>query len=74
MNITEKIRSAADFIRSRTSLRPAIGLVLGSGLGSYADTLEDAVRLAYQDIPNFPVPSIPGHSGALVFGRKNEEA
>lgn len=71
MNITEKIRSAADFIRSRTSLRPTIGLVLGSGLGSYADTLEDAVRLAYQDIPNFPVPSIPGHSGALVFGRKN---
>ena len=71
MNITEKIHSAADFIRSRTSLRPAIGLVLGSGLGSYADTLEDAVRLAYQDILNFPVPSIPGHSGALVFGRKN---
>ena len=70
MDITARIMAAAEYIRSRVDLRPAVGLVLGSGLGDYADTLEDAVRIAYADIPNFPVPSIPGHSGALVFGRK----
>lgn len=70
MDLTARIMAAADYIRSRVALRPAIGLVLGSGLGDYADTLENAVRIAYADIPNFPVPSIPGHSGALVFGRK----
>lgn len=70
MDITAKIMAAADYIRGCTALRPTIGLVLGSGLGDFADTLEDAVRIAYSEIPNFPVPSIPGHAGALVFGRK----
>ena len=70
MDITAKILAAADYIRSCTTLRPTIGLVLGSGLGDYADTLEDARRIPYSQIPNFPVPSIPGHAGALVFGRK----
>ena len=66
----EKIKAAAEYIRQRVSIRPTIGLVLGSGLGGYADTLEDAVRIPYSQIPNFPVPTIQGHSGALVFGRK----
>ena len=66
----EKIKAAADYIRARISLRPTIGLVLGSGLGGYADTLEEAVRIPYSEIPKFRVPTFPGHSGALVFGRK----
>ena len=66
----EKIKAAAEYIRARVSMRPTIGLGLGSGLGEYADTLEDAVRIAYSEIPSFPVPTIPGHSGALVIGRK----
>ena len=70
MDMTTRILSAADFIRSQISLRPTVGLVLGSGLGDFANTLEDAVRIPYSDIPNFPVPTVPGHSGALVFGRK----
>ena len=70
MNITERIYAAADFIRTRISETPEIGLVLGSGLGDFADTLEDALRIPYAEIPNFPVPTVPGHSGALVFGRK----
>ena len=70
MDVTAKIMAAAEHIRGRVTLRPTIGLVLGSGLGDFADTLEDAVRIPYGQIPNFPVPSIPGHSGALVFGRK----
>lgn len=70
MDLTAKIMAAAEFIRTKTDLRPTVGLVLGSGLGDFADTLEDAVRIAYSDIPNFPVPTVPGHSGALVFGKK----
>ena len=70
MNTTEKILRAAEYIRSKVEMQPKIGLVLGSGLGDYADTLENPVRISYSDIPNFPVPTIPGHTGALVFGRK----
>lgn len=70
MNTTEKILRAAEYIRAQVAMQPKIGLVLGSGLGDYADTLENPVRISYCDIPNFPVPSIPGHTGALVFGRK----
>ena len=70
MELQEQIRSAAAYILSRVSYRPAIGMVLGSGLGDFADTLEDAVRIPYADIPNFPVPTAPGHVGALVFGKK----
>lgn len=74
MDITTRITAAADYIREQISLRPTIGLVLGSGLGDFADTLEDAVRIPYSQIPNFPVPTVPGHSGALVFGRKCGQA
>ena len=70
MDITTRIYAAADYIRSRTSLRPTVGLVLGSGLGDFADTLENPVRIPYSDIPNFPIPTVPGHAGALVFGKK----
>ena len=70
MENTAKILAAAEYLRSQVALRPTIGLVLGSGLGDYADTLENAIRIPYSEIPNFPVPTIPGHSGALVFGKK----
>jgi len=70
MDLITKIMSAAEYIREKTILRPTIGLVLGSGLGDFADTLEDPIRIPYSDIPNFPLPTVPGHSGALVFGRK----
>ena len=70
MDIQQQIHAAADYIRSRTDYRPAIGMVLGSGLGDFADTLEDAVHIPYAEIPNFPVPTAPGHVGALVFGKK----
>lgn len=70
MDIVTKIMNAAQYIRSRITVNPTIGLVLGSGLGDYADTLEDAVRIPYGEIPDFPVPTVSGHSGALVFGRK----
>ena len=70
MNLSANIREASQYLRSRVSQLPTIGLVLGSGLGDYADTLEDAISIPYSDIPHFPVPTIQGHSGALVFGKK----
>lgn len=70
MTLQDKITAAAAYILSRVGSRPTIGMVLGSGLGDYADMLEDAVRIPFDQIPNFPVPTVPGHTGALVFGRK----
>ena len=70
MTILSQINAAADHIRSVTDLRPTVGLILGSGLGDFADTLEDAVRIPYAQIPHFPRPTAPGHSGTLVIGRK----
>src|SRR5262249_32704651 len=60
---------AADFIRSKTALRPQLALVLGSGLGAFADDLEDRVALPYSTIPHFPISSAVGHAGNLVVGR-----
>lgn len=59
---------AAKFILSKTKLRPKIALVLGSGLGSFADELTDAVRIPYEKIPNFPRSTAVGHAGRLVIG------
>ena len=74
MTLQEKIFTAADFIRSRIPFAPEIGLVLGSGLGDFADTLDEAVRVPYTEIPDFPQPTVEGHSGAFVFGRKMGKA
>jgi purine-nucleoside phosphorylase len=60
--------SAAQLILSRTSLRPKIGLVLGSGLGAFADSLTDSTKVSYADIPSFPQSTAIGHAGQLVIG------
>jgi purine-nucleoside phosphorylase len=59
---------AAQYVLSRTKLRPEIALVLGSGLGGFAEQLTDAVRIPYADIPYYPKPSAEGHAGRLVIG------
>lgn len=70
MDMTATIFSAAEYLKTCTHHRPEIGLVLGSGLGDYAETLEDAVSVPYSRIPGFPLPTVPGHAGAMVFGKK----
>jgi purine-nucleoside phosphorylase len=60
--------SAGQHILARTSLRPRIGLVLGSGLGSFADSLSDATRVPYSEIPSFPQSTAIGHAGRMVIG------
>lgn len=59
---------AAQFIVQRTPLRPQIGVVLGSGLGDFADQLTHAVRIPYREIPGFPVSTAVGHAGTLAVG------
>lgn len=59
---------AAQLILQRTPLRPKIGLVLGSGLGAFADSLSDATRIPYAEIPSFPHSTAIGHAGQLVIG------
>jgi len=65
----EQASRAAKFIQSKTKLRPKIGLVLGSGLGAFADELTSATRVFYDRIPNFPRSTVEGHAGALVIGK-----
>jgi purine-nucleoside phosphorylase len=59
---------AAAEIRQHTKAQPAVGLVLGSGLGTLADTLDNREVIAYEDIPGWPRSTVHGHSGQLVFG------
>lgn len=70
MELQNKICRAAAYIRAHVNGIPTVGLVLGSGLGDYADTLEEPIRISYADIPGFPCSTAPGHVGALVFGRR----
>lgn len=65
----ERAGLAADFIFSRTKLRPKIALVLGSGLGAFADEFSVATRIPYAEIPYFPRSTAIGHAGQLVIGK-----
>lgn len=64
----EMADSAAHFLLTQTKLRPQIGLVLGSGLGGFADSLTDATRIPYSQIPSFPRSTAIGHAGQMVIG------
>jgi len=66
--------SAAQFLLSQTPLRPTIGLVLGSGLGGFADELSEATRIPYANIPSFPRSTAVGHAGQLVIGKVGDIA
>jgi purine-nucleoside phosphorylase len=63
-----RAEKAARFIESRTELRPRMGVVLGSGLGAFADSLSDVVCIPYAEIPGFPISTAIGHAGRLVIG------
>lgn len=56
-------------VRVESDLRPRLGMVLGSGLGSLADEIEEAVAVPFAELPGWPSPSAPGHSGRLLLGR-----
>lgn len=65
----KSIDEAKSYILKHTSHRPCIAVVCGSGLGSLCDSMSDSEQLNCQDIPHFPVSTVPGHAGKLAFGR-----
>lgn len=72
MDIFMQAEEAARFILGKTPMRPTIAIVLGSGLGDFADSLAGAVRIPYADIPHFSRSTAIGHAGQLVIGKVGE--
>lgn len=65
----EQIKSTAAFIKAQTGdFAPEIGIILGTGLGGFADSIEARYVLEYKDIPGFPVSTVEGHKGRMIFG------
>lgn len=65
---TESVTQSVSYLRKRITRAPSVALVLGSGLGRVTESLEDAVRIPYEEVPGFPRATVAGHSGALVAG------
>lgn len=69
MSLYDKIATTAAFIKSKITNLPDTGIILGSGLGGLIDMIEKEAEIQYSEIPNFPVSTVQGHDGKLVFGR-----
>ena len=67
--IIQELTEATDFIRTVYKGKPRVGIVLGSGLGNLSREIEVEKEIAYSDIPHFPVSTVEGHHGKLVFGK-----
>ena len=70
LGLYERIRAAAQAVSARCAIAPQVGLILGSGLGGYADALGRATAIDYGDIPYFPRSHVVGHKGRLVIGER----
>ena len=68
MNMLSKIKESHDYIKSKTSVQPSVGIILGTGLGGLVNEIKIIDEIAYSDIPNFPVSTVQSHSGKLIFG------
>ncbi len=64
----KKVSEAVDAIKAKYKTKPSVGIVLGSGLGSFVSEINVEYKINYADIPNFPVSTVEGHSGELIFG------
>jgi purine-nucleoside phosphorylase len=67
-SLYDRVQAAAAAVRAKIKTPPQVGLILGSGLGAYADKLGNATRIDYKDIPGFPQSHVQGHAGRLVLG------
>lgn len=65
----EKIKETASYLRERMHTSPETAIILGTGLGSLANEITEKYEIKYEDIPNFPVSTVEGHSGKLIFGK-----
>ncbi len=66
--MVKKIYEAVAYLQNQTNIQPVAGIVLGSGLGSFTTEIEVSKKIKYSDIPYFPVSTVEGHSGELIFG------
>ena len=64
----EQVQETVNYIKQKTNFSPEYGVILGSGLGSFTDDIKIEFTLPYDEIPNFPIVTVEGHKGALVFG------
>jgi purine-nucleoside phosphorylase len=69
MTYFDRVNAAAEYIRAKAGVAPAIAVVLGSGLGAFAESLDDRVEIPYEFIPDWPASRVIGHAGKLVVGR-----
>ncbi|MBQ8472658.1 MAG: purine-nucleoside phosphorylase [Bacilli bacterium] len=67
----KEFKETANYIKEQITEIPKIAIILGSGLGTLADEIIDKIIIPYKDIPNFPVSTVPGHKGELIFGKLN---
>ena len=65
----QKIQETVNFINSKITTHPKTGIILGTGLGNLVTQITDKIEIPYQTIPNFPVSTVEGHSGKLIFGK-----
>ncbi|MBL1280407.1 MAG: purine-nucleoside phosphorylase [Fluviicola sp.] len=63
-----KFKESSDYIQSRTNVKPSIGIILGTGLGGLVEEINIIDEIDYKDIPHFPLSTVMGHSGKLIFG------
>ena len=66
-----KIAQTVEYLNSRKTINPKIAIVLGSGLGGLTEKIEIVDEIPYKEIPNFPVSTVQGHKGTMIFGRLN---
>ena len=64
----QQIKETADFLKEKINTKPEIGIILGTGLGGLVEEIEIEHSISYESIPNFPVSTVEGHSGKLIFG------
>jgi purine-nucleoside phosphorylase len=69
VTLLQRLDEATALVRSRSALAPKVGVVLGSGLGGFADALDERTAIPFGEIPHFPASTVAGHGGALVLGR-----
>lgn len=68
ISLFDKIQEAAAFIRSKTTLKPVVGVICGTGMGKFGDSPTDVVKIPYEQIPHFPVSTVESHKGFLCCG------
>ena len=69
----EKIQETASLLKAKMPTHPTTAIILGTGLGHLAEEIDVTMAIEYKDIPNFPISTVEGHSGKLIFGKLGDK-